>query len=1689
MRTRFLTADYFAPSPSAAASSDLAIALASLPFPSLPVPTLPPEPHLTPFPFSADFLPAVSVAGDDLDSLPFDSAVTELLTAVIPQPLPVPDIPVADEGLDDYLYGRGVYGNAFSSTDPVAFRVFKGLEDSHTNGDKEEGLNLEGSAVTKRGDLLEALFEVPELDFLSDFIDIDTETRIPYAAEFAESIYQVEVPVKHDDDDNCPYAKDSYCMEIIGLENGQIIPQLEVSMNSWELDECPAKTMISNFFHSIIEHLFDGAQVCLPSFGSNEFLRPCDIDIFALVCKDAPLVEYQADKPITANDVAVMDFVRINDGILLDKKSALYPLKPDGTCSHFPCFILFEEVKIIDFPSKDAFKSLVLIQSEKAEMNTSEEIFKDDFDQAKHFYESVVSSELALVDDTFKSLPTPILHDDKAMRSMLPPIEEVLCSLKPLPLSAADGIYLDWHLLSEGPCNRESCSTYESMVEEVKPCSLNSELQISGQQMPALDIGFLEDFPRSAKPQHEDKQNEVYVPGPISHDPSANLEATQKNMLENVVRGHTHMDKLSSEKESSLFESTSQSNGLSFYLNVRNGTNKVRKAEDISTLDIPSSKQAASISTRPKVNKLIEIHPVNLSDIIQGLINDIHVSYTSALQESAYLRHSFSDGQGLSISKQKLLELITGEGSEGLYSCCKYEDKMELIVLYALKQVAYYLCFFGLHAAYLYVGNLTGTFEIIPERLRHLQRCIGEARLKAEKQLQESHPSLSVIETILRSNTQIDQKILIVSDRAFWLPLGQKLTAMKITSVEFGTYHSTTYSDAVIETNSKRCMLQELWKSDCILLDNKNIPASFPFSEFCMIVEYGGPNKSSILLSLAPKLDGLPPLHFLYVTVDGEGLPNALVEDNHTDPDLKSTLDAALHTLQKDLQEKMNKMRIVDSLNFIPATNQQQHLQTNHLTVDSSKKIPADVQLHNAGNLNEKNIVDSHNLVTATEQPNGLNQITIANLQNFVPVVEKSSSTVVSANVIKAPQVNQSAGVLPLSEKMDSTKAGRLPGPEVAIVVNTGNHGKNMLFSRRSSYQQILALERGGMQVVERDVDLPVDLILTAAVCLLWYDTRTSGSSELTISAGTSGITNFLEDIATNVLMALSFCFCGCIMVFEGENHLLSAVMEASDSLYASAVNLDMNLQLFFSEMPKSTDQIILNCIRNAVRINQALCPQITESESLVESFLTAFPSVSPLSAHMILSSGSLMDFLRWSHEQRTQAVEKYHLPPQSISLFSALCKFGELGESKSVMTECSSVDSDISSTLLQSPRKKKRRAAQDFSVAVSNPAFPNPCTQLHGDCVENDKIFSPPKLRKFFHIEDTMSDLPEVFMIDQRLNMGSEGVSCQPRKYDVDAVTGINIIDDDFINELTPNFRTYNERTSSMVDTCNFSKQSELGAKQPIRSSFPASLPSVCTTSSHPTFPSALEINNDPGSWDVPCSINQTWAGHVHGDFATSSGRNDQGVRYHEPRQEIMQTPVPSLSFLKQDFGCHGASQGSGWEIDYLRRMNENRKACREQSRCSVSTQPNSRTRDGSSRILSAPPIESFRYERNKDAPFRDQNRSDIESFRYRRDINTLLRDQSPSNEVRRYGKGRGGTKAQSHRVRKDFKAQPSINHEKSIMPSIEPTWTPLDKRARQKLTFATYGNEKQSKLVWRHQSSPGVGCGFPKKYHEEGT
>lgn len=65
-------------------------------------------------------------------------------------------------------------------------------------------------------------------------------------------------------------------------------------------------------------------------------------------------------------------------------------------------------------------------------------------------------------------------------------------------------------------------------------------------------------------------------------------------------------------------------------------------------------------------------------------------------------------------------------------------------------------------------------------------------------------------------------------------------------------------------------------------------------------------------------------------------------------------------------------------------------------------------------------------------------------------------------------------------------------GPNTVLIVNTRNGNDEMVISRRSTHQRILEIEQ---QVVERDIGLPVDLIVSSEVCLTWYDYKSIGKS------------------------------------------------------------------------------------------------------------------------------------------------------------------------------------------------------------------------------------------------------------------------------------------------------------------------------------------------------------------------------------------------------------------------------------------------------------------------------------------------------------------------------------------------------------------------------------------------------------------
>ncbi|KAG9132807.1 hypothetical protein Leryth_022010 [Lithospermum erythrorhizon] len=203
-------------------------------------------------------------------------------------------------------------------------------------------------------------------------------------------------------------------------------------------------------------------------------------------------------------------------------------------------------------------------------------------------------------------------------------------------------------------------------------------------------------------------------------------------------------------------------------------------------------------------------------------------------------------------------------------------------------------------------------------------------------------------------------------------------------------------------------------------------------------------------------------------------------------------------------------------------------------------------------------------------------------------------------------------------------------------------------------------------------------------------------------------------------------------MVFEGGTSYIAGIMESSDELYAAAASLGIDLQLFYSYSSEMTDEIILSCIKMVTKSARDLCPKISDSETLAESFLTTFPSINPLSAHAILSTGgNLVNYMEWSPECRIRAVQKFHVPGESISLLSALSRFGEKENSLSGMTECSSsvssgTDSDNIHYKRNNESKKRKYMQNNVDMAMPDSLYQGSLELLSNESPNSHGAFGP---------------------------------------------------------------------------------------------------------------------------------------------------------------------------------------------------------------------------------------------------------------------------------------------------------------------------------------------------------------------------
>ncbi|XP_057475950.1 protein SHORTAGE IN CHIASMATA 1 [Actinidia eriantha] len=1654
MRTRFLSIDYFNSAPNQA--------LETLEFLRFPPPHLPPS-NPSIFEDLSCFFDNVSSQSLSLEieSFPIDSALSKFFSNVLPRSIDVETVEFAESEEDRFDKQR----NSNSRYAEEKNEFFNGKEGCAFGLVEFELPDLDPSLENV------CFFEEEKIQFFSEVVesDINMDMLTPvltlcHPFEVLESIYSVDditpaytmeqKPILLEDPGSAPDQGDLHnstfpLLEVdditLGIFSGISMEEEFLLLEYIEPQACPQRGLV----------IGDG----------KELLGSLNVDILEYISNHCLSNQCFEALPSCSNFSFEMDLISIIELSYNEGNSAFPREIPVDNANWAVIPVNFEEIQFLEFDYYqflDVFSNSLTV----CEAVPCEQMFAEG-SSLMNFNELLVSHELILVDKSFKSLPTPILSDHEEMRSQFLFFEEMLAALKPQHTSASDGIYLDWHLLEEEYSTRDKYSSCLKQVLEINNYCI-SDLEFLNDGIPTFDFVFIgdSDTPNGAKIK-DDKETLDVLPGGIPTVSACLNDFSSSKLLNDGCEKHGNGESITdirAERVSSLTESILPFNDLNFFLNPREASAGRSSKPAVKAFDgnavFPAVSSTNQIAPRSTTSVQLQqcnlvLHPVKLSDNILELVDNLQKNYLAILKSDMDLikaqRSSLAmdDTKLLSLPKEELMDCIKKANAQGTSLANQDDNTVALATLCAIKQMAWYLCYYGIHTTYLYANKLCRTLECLKYRLSFLQRMIEDMHGKAERDVTAIHPSISVIQAILQSNVNDRSlKVLIVAEKVFWWPLKRLLASMHISYNEHQSFCTHDSQLDMRYNDDFRAKTDGFLHSDCCLISNEHVSASFPFDKFSLILEYGGSCCSSRITTICPKLVGFPCLHFLRVELEDSSLPKAICEGVGMPRNGGFTTLMVILIWTSDNLKKLEEL-----LNFIP------------------REEKYDLGSSRAGDEAE---------VEAFCMP--------------VPVPCVTS-------VVEPEQIPISVASFPAT----------------VIIVNTQNFDKEMIISRRSTYQRILAMEKQGAQVVERDLKLPVDVIISAAICLVWYDCRNIGKKATDPDEASSCLPLCIENIAANVLTSLSFSFSCCILVFEGESSFLAAVMESSDELYAAAASLIIDLQLFFSHSSELTDEIILSCIECATKLTRHNYPKMPESETLAESFLTAFPSINPLSAHAILSSeGILVELLQWSHQHRLRALQKYHVPDQSVSLLSTLCCYGEREDSRSAMTDCSSSvssapDSENCRYKTGSLRKKGKYSGSPPKIdtpvdnlfhfelskqfpdgslnlpraSMQHDSWMSGCEEIFDefeklDASVSDKWFSQKQGSGPSGVAAMMNLSKACTQLDSRTSRGTEmsnefkkpgwplddklfgpleSLDMAPlSKVDYHFNNNFANLRKDLIGEVIDNGDSFSagEDFSTIANSLNLSHSVPETDKDPAVRNFRTARKLSFSSSPLPIFPPAAEISYDSNirvsTKGYGQSLTEGNDRHTDADFT----RYKLPLKYQEKLLEDGSVQKNALPFQEKDRQQRGGTalskaihsvhpqEGSLWTIEFLNRI-------REKSRLRQQSLPHD---------MSPHP---FSYSGNISKNTKRKSPSTLDFYKYQG----------------------GSTRKIIEQRRKKRSTQPSnlSKHEKPSASFCLSTWTPPDKRARRTLSFSTGGDGGQSKLVWSDKDTQSMDRRF---YHQ---
>ncbi|XP_010521325.1 PREDICTED: uncharacterized protein LOC104800252 [Tarenaya hassleriana] len=1218
MRARFLNIDYFS-----WASETLA-------FLNLPVADiLPSQSH----PFSVEedkriLFGSVEDFHVPIGKLPIEAALSKFLFDVVPDRFGVEeygDFEINDSPIRGCGYGDtrslGFGASHFRENDNGAAVEHRDTQSSKIIQFETQELDFEMENML--------LSKMEELQFFLEVLEVDTEpdnfgksdVTLQNRYEIQQKIYLVDyISSNYFTEPNTLLTDEECFLKNKKRSGDDRFPLLEVD----ELGLSILSTLpIENERFTVLETIeSQKGKADFLLIDAKDLMPSVENDLLEILSND-----YHSNQSLQSEGEALGTFAEINILTILETPQAegIFQLDQGKLCfdnDFTKILLIFEEIQILNIEISDVFDAFICLQR-AIEPESCYSMFREEMN-FKNFTELVVSPELAFTDGIFKSLPTPVLCDHEKTRSLDLIFEDVLSKLKHQPLPASNDIYLDWHLLEENIHSRE-VPLCGYACDEIVSCSIEFDWEFSEGDKWVFDFVFSDTaFTEPCEERCKEPLNtnsalddHTFVPtsGELLDDSCPKL-GTGKYGRDGDA-----------EKATLLFKSMSAFDDLAFFMNPQKAVIEenvgsrleASRTENHPIISSDSNASCTSGGMHLKTENVI-FHRVGLSDNIVALARDFEKSYLALLKDEEELISALSADrhQLLSISKGKLMDCIR---KANISKTCSGGDVKTFMfaLLLAIKQMTWYMCFFGIHVAHLYLNKLCRSSNPMKLGLHALYSSIERARMLVDIDITRSHPSLALIQGILQSTfAQTNSKALILADQIFWSSLKRLLMSMGLSYNVLNSPSSTVanQADENQATEFKMSEIGSLLSSDCLIVAHKQVSPTLQFESFSIVVEYGGSYASARIFSDFPKLPPFPCFHFIKVELDMSSACEQLCE---------------------------------------------------------GVAIP-----HNP------NVTKVDDPVTSTGW--------LEELLNFVPLDDVcsvgSSEATDEFKLFSMPQ--QSGG------KSGLIQEETVSGLRAVVVVNTRNADKEMIVSRRSTYQKILAMEKEGVQVVERDSDIPVDLMLSSAVCLLWYDCENISTRSAAAGRASSSSLSWIGDIATNVLTLLSFTFSCCIMVFEGETGYLTTIMESSDELYAAAASLGINLQIFCSSSTDLTDEIILRCITYPFELTQVQAKML-ESESLAESFLTKFPSVNPLTSHAILSSGSpLIEFMKLPRDSKVQRMKECNVSEESVDLFTALCRYGAREDSKSVMTESSSsissgADSDTYRFSVLSASKKQQ--------------------------------------------------------------------------------------------------------------------------------------------------------------------------------------------------------------------------------------------------------------------------------------------------------------------------------------------------------------------------------------------------------------